>query len=350
MLINYNLKNLIGSPLNKKLIKNTNHGFSFISMFGDFYITSDRFLPICSQYFCTSNELFGFYEKPKYEHLFSKSFKDKILKNEKIEVINNAFILGSTGNYYHDIIDCYSRIFSFKKSFKFHKNLNCIVICEIKIKNILEELLNYLNIDLPIIELKRDTIYKFENSIIQSNRNFKRTINLYRKFFLDNKIVPYKKIFISKNDSLNRKILNEIEIINFLKKKGFEIFTLSGMCLKEQIQLFSSSNIIISMHGAALTNLMFCKEKTTVIEVTGNFLKDKSDWFSKKNSTEFNSYTRSMYNKLSKEAGLNHFYYFSEMENLHERINLDYDFEKFTKTNLIVDLEKFKTIINSHLR
>ena len=57
-----------------------------------------------------------------------------------------------------------------------------------------------------------------------------------------------------------------------------------------------------------------------------------------------------MYNVLSKEADLNHFYYFSNMEKLDERINLDYDFEKFTKTNLTVNLKKFKNMINNHLK
>ena len=36
------------------------------------------------------------------------------------------------------------------------------------------------------------------------------------------------------------------------------------------------------MHGAALTNLLFVPSGSTVIEITGNFMEGKNDWFSNK--------------------------------------------------------------------
>ena len=107
MIKNYSLNNLISSPLKDKLIKYYNYDQKFISLIGNFYITPDRFLPICSNSFCTSTDLFGFYESIKYEQLFTNQFFKKILsQNKDIQTIQNSFILGSTGNYYHDIIDC----------------------------------------------------------------------------------------------------------------------------------------------------------------------------------------------------------------------------------------------------
>ena len=64
------------------------------------------------------------------------------------------------------------------------------------------------------------------------------------------------------------------------------------------------------MHGAALTNLLFAPKYSTVIEITGNFDKRNSDWFSEKNSTKYNEYTRSMYNFIALESKINHYYYF----------------------------------------
>ena len=80
MIQNYTLKNIISSPLKNKLIKYYNYDQKFISLIGNFYITPDRFLPICSECFSTSTDLFGFYEDVKYSHLFTSKFLENNLK------------------------------------------------------------------------------------------------------------------------------------------------------------------------------------------------------------------------------------------------------------------------------
>ena len=65
----------------------------------------------------------------------------------------------------------------------------------------------------------------------------------------------------------------------------------------DQVKIFNSAKLIVAMHGAGLTNLLFCKSNTKVIEITKNFvdylntddpiymkLNDKKniDWFTKK--------------------------------------------------------------------
>ena len=83
------------------------------------------------------------------------NFKKIQSQNKDIQTIQNSFILGSTGNYYHDIIDCYSRIFSYNENLSFYKNIDKIIISEINIKNILKELLSILDIKIPVVCLKR---------------------------------------------------------------------------------------------------------------------------------------------------------------------------------------------------
>ena len=207
MIKNLKLNEIISSPLKNKLIKYYNHDHKFISLIGDFFITPDSFLLICSDSFSTSTDLFGFYESIKYKHLFTDKFLEKILnQNQEIQIIQNSFILGSTGNYYHDLIDCYSRIFSYNGNFSFNKKINKIIISETNIKYILDEILSILNIKIPIVCLKKNKIYKFENSIITANKNFKRTVKLYRKIFLLKHIIPSNKLFISRKDSSTRHI------------------------------------------------------------------------------------------------------------------------------------------------
>ena len=95
-------------------------------------------------------------------------------------------------------------------------------------------------------------------------------------FFLREKFLKYrkefnapKKIFIDRSDSLyNRcKLINNQKVINFLETKGFKSYQVSKLDFFEQIYLFENADIIISPHGAALTNIIFSKSKLKLFEL-----------------------------------------------------------------------------------
>ena len=53
----------------------------------------------------------------------------------------------------------------------------------------------------------------------------------------------------------------------FVIKKKFEIHKPETISFKNQINLFRNSSIIIGAHGAAFTNIIFCKPGTKIIEI-----------------------------------------------------------------------------------
>ncbi len=76
-----------------------------------------------------------------------------------------------------------------------------------------------------------------------------------------------KRLFISRRDSVNRRLLNEDELFALASRRGFERVELHGMSLRQQAALFHSATAIIAPHGAGLTNLAFCSPGTTVMEL-----------------------------------------------------------------------------------
>lgn len=77
-----------------------------------------------------------------------------------------------------------------------------------------------------------------------------------------------KRIFISRNDSYNsRKILNEDEIFELFTSKGFVRYELTKLSVLEQIMLFNNADIVVSEQGSGLSNIVFCKPKTKIIEL-----------------------------------------------------------------------------------
>ena len=95
---------------------------------------------------------------------------------------------------------------------------------------------------------------------------------MYRNLLYDENINANRKIFISRKDASSRTITNEEELINFLKNDNFEIINLSEKKFTDQVKIFNSAKLIVAMHGAGLTNLLFCKSNTKVIEITENFV------------------------------------------------------------------------------
>lgn len=87
-----------------------------------------------------------------------------------------------------------------------------------------------------------------------------------------------KRIFISRRDAPSRKILNENEIFELFKAKGFERYDTGKMLVAEQIALFAQAEMVVGEHGAGLTGVLFCQEKTKFIEFF-QILIDSSFWF-----------------------------------------------------------------------
>jgi len=76
-----------------------------------------------------------------------------------------------------------------------------------------------------------------------------------------------KKIYFKRGDNVERKILNEATLIALLENEGFEIIDPGTLTIYEQINLMSGAAIVIGAHGAALSNLLFCPDGTSVIEI-----------------------------------------------------------------------------------
>ena len=63
----------------------------------------------------------------------------------------------------------------------------------------------------------------------------------------------------------------------------------------------------------------------------------------KKNSSDYNLYTRSMYNYFSKQNNLEHYFYFAKSEKPKNKFENEY--QKFTYTSLRVDIKKLSNLI-----
>lgn len=91
-----------------------------------------------------------------------------------------------------------------------------------------------------------------------------------RQAFLPNKnaaVSHPEKIYISRKDARYRHLINEQDCINFLSQFGFSVVTLESYSFLEQVSLVANAKVVISVHGAGLSHLVFCQPQTKVIEI-----------------------------------------------------------------------------------
>jgi capsular polysaccharide biosynthesis protein len=77
-----------------------------------------------------------------------------------------------------------------------------------------------------------------------------------------------RRLYVSRGTARNRRRLaNEGELIEFLTARGFEVVAMTGRSVAEQAALFASASMIVSLHGSALTNLIFATPGCQVVEI-----------------------------------------------------------------------------------
>ncbi len=99
----------------------------------------------------------------------------------------------------------------------------------------------------------------------------KWVILINRKIFLNKsvKFNSFKKVFLDRSTSKfnHCKIFNQSSLNDWLEKKSFGIYKPEKLSQEKQIYLFKNATTILGAHGAALTNIVFCKPGTKVIEI-----------------------------------------------------------------------------------
>lgn len=79
--------------------------------------------------------------------------------------------------------------------------------------------------------------------------------------------LPRLRLYITRPAGVRRGISNETEIIPLLKDAGFTMMAMEGLSVAEQAALLSRADVLMSPHGGALTNMVFCRPGITVIEM-----------------------------------------------------------------------------------
>lgn len=75
------------------------------------------------------------------------------------------------------------------------------------------------------------------------------------------------RLYVTRSLATARHLRNDTAVREFLEARGFTTVALENLTIREQAKLFDRAKVIVAQHGAALTNLMYCRPGATVVEI-----------------------------------------------------------------------------------
>ena len=256
---------------------------------GDFYMDSYNYFVI-DKNFRTFKDLFSRDNYQNNEHFFSKRFYQNLKSNiENFKKFENIFILGSNAanNYYSNLLQFLPRIFFVEKKdikIAIHRNSS------IKFRKFIKLILDKKKINFNFVYLD-DGFYEFVNCEMPQFLNLKKSVRIMQNLIVSGASNEQdKKIYVTREDSSYRKIINEADIIPILRAKGYKVINPQLYDINEQIKIFAGADKIIAPHGSNLANIIFCKPGTEIYEIGPKFDNNSENIFKNryKNLAEIN--------------------------------------------------------------
>ena len=263
---------------------------------GNFYLDTFNYFLI-NEEFITFDHLYSRDIFQNNNHFYNEEFFNYFKKNiENIKQFENIFILGSNAanNYYSNLLQFLPRIFfTNSKSLKIaiHRNSST------KFREFIRNILNIKNIQFTFIYLD-DGFYKFINCQMPQFFKLNDSVKILKKFFLTDKLKSSdRKIYVTREDSFYRKIVNEADLIPILRSKGYKIINPHLYSIDDQIRLFSKADKIVGAAGSNLSNIVFCKAGAEILEIAPKLsnnnekiLENRYKYLADLNNLNFSSY------------------------------------------------------------
>ena len=226
----------------------------------------DLFSPDASGQLSTNKET-----KRRNRFFIFKDFCKAYLKRKIIYIDNASWVCDEwSQNYFHWFLDTLPKLIIIEMNFP---QFSILIPKHLYEKEFIQQSLLYFKLQIVVLEnfnLVKAKKYIHLPDLSVSGNYIPDLVSSLRAKFLVNDKKTLRKVFVIREEYLNRAIINISEVKDVLKKYSFEIITLNGERLLDQIKIFSETAIFITVHGAALTNMLFMPRDGAVMELRRN--------------------------------------------------------------------------------
>ncbi len=79
--------------------------------------------------------------------------------------------------------------------------------------------------------------------------------------------IPSRRIYISRRAARHRRVVNEEEVEELMRSCDFDVYHLEDWPFPDQVALFAEAAVVVSAHGAGLTNMIFSPPGLAVVDI-----------------------------------------------------------------------------------
>lgn len=215
--------------------------------------------------------------------------------NDSHEIIDEGIMLvaATDTNFYHYNLELLTKLCLFDEIPEY-RNIPLIVNERIAMQPGFKDELDYINKNnRKIIYLKPDCSYQVNklihmsdlaitapgcNPLIFSRYSDMRvnplSVKLLHKSLVKSNANLTKRIFISRQNSSNHRLLNQALVEQIFKGFGYEIIYTEQLTTQEKTTIFSEAKFIAGVHGAGLTNCLFANSGATLLCIQPKLLEE----------------------------------------------------------------------------
>lgn len=169
-------------------------------------------------------------------------------------------------NYFHWFTDALSRLLAFKETGEkapvvLPKTYQELSFVRDSLRMLEQEVYFYE----PSRKLGLDTLYLPSHTAPRGNYNASLIRSLKARF--ESSGVAKRRVYISRASADRRKVANEEALKPILDKHGFEIHQFEHYTFEEQVRLMQETSVLLGLHGAGFTNMLFMPEGGKIIEI-----------------------------------------------------------------------------------
>jgi capsular polysaccharide biosynthesis protein len=110
---------------------------------------------------------------------------------------------------------------------------------------------------------------------------------------IDRPATAHRRIYISRSRALKRRITNEDEVIAVLHDFDFEIVHFEDHSFEEQVRIAAATSLMVSNHGAGLTNMLFMRAGGRVLELRRASERERNCFFNLATTARLDYYYQS---------------------------------------------------------
>jgi len=175
-----------------------------------------------------------------------------------------------SGNYYHWLIDCLPRLLILKEKFPgyllllpkdrppFMETTATIMGFHNYLYIEKNQILDAHKVIVP--EHAAHTLFHDPASILRVRNELLDGLGCIKK-------KPQRRIYISRSTQRKRRVANESEVRDIVRKYNFEIIHFESMTFEDQVVLMQEAEVVIGVHGANMANILFMQPKCIVVEM-----------------------------------------------------------------------------------